>query len=406
MKSLSKSFAPYFRPELRGFIVFQIVFFALMWLSKTLHLLYFEKEGAVANFGLSYSSMALAGYFSFGIGHLCDRWGFRRMLIAGGLLYGVGLALRTEASSSVVAISSGLIAGFGASSVLCALRVWMLSFAPSEERTLLVGLRSSTTAFGTAVGCAVAGLAPAFFSLRSILGFVGVAMALLVLPFFFAGQDKGKNAVAQNQEKKPSLLEAFRLSPRIALIATILGASTGFYVSFISPYLPLILKEKGFDLVSIGLSTGSLALVRFFADPIISQWISRHRERSLSIFLAAEGGIALATAVFLLPFGHGAFLMFLVLRSLLLGFSAISEEVVWLGIFPKENVGLFFGLNQSGFFLGDFFGGLSNGFLYQKYGLNACIAVVLVVMLFNVALFLRLLAGRQSGALRPASVPC
>ena len=75
----------------------------------------------------------------------------------------------------------------------------------------------------------------------------------------------------------------------------------------------------------------------------------------------------------------------------LIGFSANSEEVLWLRLLPKANLGLFFGLNQSAFFAGDFLGGIVNGYLYLHFGLSSCIQVVLAVMLLNSALFAGLL---------------
>lgn len=72
-----------------------------------------------------------------------------------------------------------------------------------------------------------------------------------------------------------------------------------------------------------------------------------------------------------------------------LGCALISEEVMWAQRFPQENLGLFFGLNQSAFCLGDFLGGIVNGYFYKSLGMDKCIIIVLIIMLLNFILFLK-----------------
>jgi MFS family permease len=385
----------YFKPEILSFAIFQICFFALMWTSKTLHLLYFEQNNSVMYFGTSYSVMALAGYFSFFIGHLCDRWGYRLTLSVGAALYSLGLILRIYPHSLTLAISSGLVAGLGASTALCSLRLWMVSLADDETTPQLVGLKSSTCAFGTALGCMAAGIFPGLLNLesnyRDILLYSGVGMGILGFTFILLTKPPQKEKSSEiPQTPWHGMLSLFRDYKRIALTTTILGITTGFYVSFISPYLPLIMKDKGLSLLSIGLSTASFSLIRFFVDPFIAHFVGRHPKHSLKIFIFAEILIAGVTGAFLLPISRAGFILLLLLRSCMLGFSAISEELIWIRLFPKARLGLLFGLNQSAFFIGDFLGGLSNGYLYKNFGLELCIWVVLFIMLVNAVLFIAL----------------
>ena len=351
-----------------GFVLFHVIFFTLMFLSKTVHVIYFEENHSVANFGLSYSAMALVGYFSFFMGHAADMWGFRRMIAIGTVLYGIGLTLRIFPNSALVAICSGTIAGFGASTCLSAMRLWLVSLAGDNSKVGLVGIKSSATALGTAIGCAAIGFIP--FTMRNQLLASGIGMILLSLVFIIGG--KTKPVIAQKEVRSPwrGISELFGEYRSLALTTSVLGIATGLYVSFIGPYLPLLLKDKGLSLAAIGLSTGAFALIRFFADPFIAKFIGRFQSRSLWIFFSAELVIALVTASFLLPFSKTAFVLLLVMRSLSLGFSAMTEELLWLKIFPKERVGLFFGLNQSSFFVGDFLGGLLNGHVYKTFGLS------------------------------------
>jgi predicted MFS family arabinose efflux permease len=154
------------------------------------------------------------------------------------------------------------------------------------------------------------------------------------------------------------------------------------------------MKENGLSLLSIGLSTASFALIRFFIDPFVAQIISKRPNDELKIYVQAEIVIAIVTGLFLIKVSKWAFVLLLLVRSASLGFSMISEEAVWLRTFPKELLGLFFGLNQSAFFIGDFLGGLLSSVLYKSYGLDSCIWVVLTVMIANLGLFYGLVGRR------------
>lgn len=403
---MKKSFAIFLEPKVLAFSAFQIVFYAMMWSSKTVHILFFEKNGAMLNFGISYSAMALVGYFSFAIGYCADVFGFRRVMTLGCAFYALGLLLRIYSGDMTLAVASGLIAGVGASCVLCAARLWMLELSTENTTAQLVGVKSATSSFGTALGCALAGIIPAIYAsegiLRSIL--LGSGFSMLVLTLVMLWQmPETKSVSKESKISSPlnhvkSLFQEYR---NLSTITLILGATTGFYVSFITPYLPLIMKDKGLNLLSIGLSTGAFALIRFFIDPVIARFVEDRKASSLQIFLVAEVVIALVTGSLLWSISKWAFVLLMVLRSASLGLSSIAEEVLWLRTFPKEKVGMFFGLSQSGFFLGDFIGGLVNGYLYKSFGLNSCIWIVLVIMLLNAMLFLKLLSKGERAVEAP-----
>lgn len=381
------------------FSCFQVFFFAVMWTSKTLHPIYFESTGSLANFGLSYSAMALAGYFSFLTGSFTDRIGSAKSLALGSILYSIGLFARAYPESKSIAILSGLIAGIGASMTLNSLRLWMLEKAIADNKARWVGLKSSTAALGTAVGCGLAGLLPTihFFSISMKMILMGAGILLFLVGVIILVFAKQKQSLQSIQKVSPfqSIKKVFAEHRRLAIFTSAIGTLTGFYVSFVSPYLPLIMKEKGLSLGSIGLSIGLFSLARFFLDPIIARWIEKNKADSLKIFLLAEFSLLFVTGIFALTISKEIFIGFLILRSVALGFSTISEELLWIQKFPREIVGLLFGLNQSSFFLGDFLGGLINGSLFQNFGLTACVGVAVVTIFANSYLFIILFKSNK-----------
>ncbi|WP_413295168.1 MFS transporter [Bdellovibrio sp. HCB185ZH] len=382
--------------NLKFFAGFHVIFFMGMWISKTVHPVHFEHAHALQNFGISYSAMAAAGYFSFLIGHYCDRLGYRSTLAIGCVLYSLGLFLRVFPESAIISLLSGVSAGVGASTTITSVRVWLLQISDENSRARLLGVKGSGAALGSAIGCSVAGiLAGKWLSIstETVLEIAAGLILLLSLLTFLITPAPAHESISSKD--KSSLFEFFLEKKIIAVWATSTGVFAGFYVSFISPYLPIIMKSKGFDMTAVGISTGLLFLIRFFLDPIIGRFIQDRKENSFVIYIAAEFAVLITTAAFLSPFNQHAFVLFLILRSVGLGFSTIAEDATWFKVFPQKSLGLCFGLNQSGFFLGDFLGGLVNGKLYSAMGLQGCAVAAMAVMIINAAVFSMFLANHK-----------
>lgn len=375
--------------DLRSFALFQALFFTCMWMSKTLHPLFFEQSSQMQNFSFSYSAMAFSGYFSFAIGHYCDRLGYRFSLIIGCLIYGASMWLRIFPDSEAISITSGLLGGLGAAAALSSMRIWMIEISNEKNRTQLVGIKGSMTAFGTAWGCLLAGLLSGKYcgiDMETLLKASGISMMGMGAISILLPTKENQNTTKSKQEYVEMF--SFLVSQKKMALGTItIGILSGFYVSFISPYLPVILNEKGFDLTAIGISMGSLALIRFFTDSLVGRWMESKKNKSFRIYIFSEIFVLLTTTAFLCPLNHYGFILLLILRSLGLGFTMISEEITWLKLFPKKSLGLCFGLNQSGFFMGDFFGGLLNGKIFTNFGLQGCAICASLVMILNLIVF-------------------
>ncbi|MEG9883855.1 MAG: hypothetical protein V6Z86_04405 [Hyphomicrobiales bacterium] len=85
-----------------------------MWISKSLHPMGFEENGALHNFGIAYSVMAAAGSLPFVIGRIVARMHLRHAVLIDCVLYATGMGLRVFPQLPV-AILSGIIAGLRAS---------------------------------------------------------------------------------------------------------------------------------------------------------------------------------------------------------------------------------------------------------------------------------------------------
>src|SRR5690606_25860664 len=137
-------------PGARRVVAYTFVFFAGMWLSKTVHPLYFDRHDYLVNFGLSYTAMAHASTTSAFSGRLADRRGRRAVLVACAALHAAGMARGIVRGSALAAVVSGLVARAGASSVCSGVRTWTLNNTTEDQRVGLVSRRESMTHAGTA----------------------------------------------------------------------------------------------------------------------------------------------------------------------------------------------------------------------------------------------------------------
>ncbi|KQB85682.1 hypothetical protein [Corynebacterium lowii] len=226
-------------------IFFSLLFTAGMWMSKVAQPLYFEGRGAMIAFGVGYAVMAVVGGFSFAWGYLADRLGGFNAVRLGAFVYALGLGGRifTDLVPSVI---FSAIAGAGASLALVGIRPWIRSRVADEEIPKIVASRSLGNQSGVFVGTLGAAL---IFALASQAE-AGQRTALLMAPFLvmlavawisFAGRSARYAVPAKNNDVVHDKAATRVLVVKLA----VLGVLSGFYVSLVAPYIPVIFTRAG-----------------------------------------------------------------------------------------------------------------------------------------------------------------
>jgi len=115
-------------------------------------------------------------------GALGDRFGRKRILLAGLVVFGVASALAAVAGSPAVLIAARAIMGVGGAMILPAsMSIVRNVFEDRDERRTAVGIWSATMAGGAALGPLVGGFLVEHFSWHAVF-LVNVPVVLLVLP--------------------------------------------------------------------------------------------------------------------------------------------------------------------------------------------------------------------------------
>ncbi|HEY8878967.1 MAG TPA: MFS transporter [Roseateles sp.] len=194
-------------------------------------------------------------------GMLADRFGAWKVLVAGGLMYALGLLLMAVTSHPLTfTLSAGVLIGIAQSGSTYAVIYGVLGRTVSpEKRSWAFGVAAAAGSFGQFV------MIPIETWLISHLGWQGAlwllaGTALLIVPLALGLRERhSTGAGTGHQSIGQALREAFGYRSFQLLM---LGYFVcGFQVVFIGVHLPSYLKDHG---LGIGVSTGALMLIGLF----------------------------------------------------------------------------------------------------------------------------------------------
>jgi MFS family permease len=322
-------------------------------------------------FGASRGSVSLvfslAGFLYFALGTvsgpLADRWGSRRLAVAGMILIGLGLAAASTAHSLVevyAAYGLGVGLGVGCSYVpaMGAVQRWFVI-----RRGFASGLASSGIGVGTLVvpplvsfSIGVLGWRETYLILGVLAAVVGAGMSLLIgndprerglAPDGGAVQPEIRSAPATGA----SLGEAIRSRQFIGLYAACLACSFGVFVPFVH-LVPYALDHgipQSQGALLLGLIGAGSAAGRFCLGGL-ADWLGRRRSL-LAMFLGMALGLLIwAVSTTLWPLAAFAFVFGVAYGG-------------WVAILPAVVMDYFGGRNVSGII----------GMLYTSVGFGTLI---------------------------------
>ena len=195
-------------------------------------------------------------------GALADRWGAFRVLIAGAVLYALGLVVMGMATSGLGFLGgTGLLLGAAQSGTTYAVIYGVIgrNVAP-EKRSWAMGITAAAGSFGQFLMVPIEGGLIAAFGWQEAL-FILACAVLVILPLAFGLREPKREPVpgVATQSMGAALREAF--GDRSFLLLTAGYFVCGFQVVFIGVHMPSYLKDQG---LTPGVATTSLALIGLF----------------------------------------------------------------------------------------------------------------------------------------------
>ena len=304
-------------------------------------------------------------------GGIADRFGANRVMVAGAILYALGLALMAHATTpGMLDLSAGVLIGLGLSG--CSFNLVLGAFGkllPEAWRSLAFGAGTAAGSFGqflySPIGVA---LMDSFGWQTAITIFAGVTMLILPLSIALATPRSSTAAAAvarPPQSFRQAMAEAFSHRSYVLLV---LGFFTcGFQLAFVTVHLPSYLIDRGLSAQVGGWTLAVIGLFNIIGSMLSGYLGNRMPKRYiLSIIYFTR---ALSIVAFIsLPAGPVTTLIFGAVTGLLWLSTVPPTSALVAVMFGTRWLTMLFGFAFFSHQVGGFLGVLLGGFVFDAYG--------------------------------------
>jgi len=310
------------------------------------------------------------------IGMLADRFGARRILFAGGLLYAAGVACMAHSSTPLaLTLSVGVLIGVAMSCTTYNIAFGALGRAcPPERRSKVFGICSAAGSFGQFLLMPLALVLITGVSWYWAL-IVFAVFAALMSPTALGVDDRGYGATPGpgNISLKEVLAEAFR-HPGFWLLG--IGYFTcGFQINFIATHFPAYLLDHCLPARDGTVALALIGLFNIFGSYTAGLLGGRYSKTYMLSLLYAVRGMAIVLLLALPLTSLGAYVFAAVVGFTWLATVPLTNGVV-AGIFGVKHLAMLSGFVFLFHQLGGFFGAWLGGYVFDYTGSYQVVWVV------------------------------
>lgn len=316
------------------------------------------------------------------MGAIADRFGTVRVLVAGLVVYALGLGLMTVSASPLAFdATAGVLIGLGLSG--SSFNIVLAAFGklvPPEKRSLAFGFGTAAGSFGQFL------FSPLGVGLIDGLGWRGALLVfavlmLIAIPLTLAIATPPAAKTDSTGATGPGIAETIRNAfSHKSYVFLVLGFFTcGFQLAFITVHLPSYFNDVGLSVEVGGLTLAAVGLFNI-AGSIGSGWLgARVPKRYILAVIYIARSVVTVAMLLAMPFANvqiGGGITVGAVTALLFG---ASMGLLWLSTVPPTAglVGLMFGTRSMAmlygfaFFshqVGGFIGVLLGGYLFEATG--------------------------------------
>ena len=319
-------------------------------------------------------------------GAFAERFGDRRAIILGAVLYAAGLVLSSYAVTPGQHQLLEILVGFGISGTGFGVILAVVGRAATpENRSMTLGIVTAAGSAGQVVGAPVAAGLMTFLPWQSVFViFAGAILAvLLVLPMLRAPvrPGAGSGAALVTDEPLSQVISRALRDPTFAMI--FLGFfSCGYQLAFLTAHFPAFVAEvcgtisPGGMLARIGIGTtsalGAIAIsligLMNIAGSIAAGWAGSRYSKKYLLAAIYTGRTIISIAFILVPMTPETVVLFSVgMGSLWLATVPLTSGLV-AQIYGVRYMGTLYGIVFFSHQLGSFMGAWLGGRLYDLYG--------------------------------------
>ena len=301
-------------------------------------------------------------------GALADRFGPVRVLMAGGVLYAIGLWLMAYSTTPLMlTFSAGLLMGFGIAGSSFTIVIGAFGkLIPPEWRSLAFGAGTAAGSFGQFLFSPLAiGLTHAFDWQMALVLFGFIVLLIIPLSLVLATPKDAATPGVAKQSLREALSEA--LGHRSYVLLVIGFFTCGFQLLFITVHLPAYVVDRG---LSVDIGAWTIGVIGLFniVGSLAAGWLGDKMPKryllAIIYFLRSAAVLAFisfpVTATSSIVFGAAMGLLWLSTVPPTSSLVAVMFGTRWLATL----FGVAFLSHQVGGFLGVWLGGV----LYEAFG--------------------------------------
>jgi MFS family permease len=380
---MTQARAPLMTPVLIGGCIIIMISFAIRASFGVFQIPIAEEFGWLrAEFSLAIAIQNLA----WGIGQpifgaIAEKFGDRRAIILGALVYAAGLVLSSFAVTPGAHQVLEILVGFGIAGTGFGVILAVVGRAASDEnRSLALGIATAAGSAGQVFGAPLAEILLSFYSWQSVF----IIFAALVLLSLFALPMMRSPAPASRGELEQSmgaaLKQAFR-DPSFTLI--FLGFfSCGYQLAFVTAHFPAMVTEMCGPIAPDGMlaafgitTTSALGAVAIsliglanIGGTIAAAWLGKRYSKKYLLASIYMARTVVAAAFILSPITPGSVLLFsLIMGALWLATVPLTSGLI-AHIYGLRYMGTLYGIVFFSHQLGSFLGVWLGGALYDLHG--------------------------------------
>ncbi len=309
-------------------------------------------------------SWGLAGIFA---GMVADKFGALRVIMAGALLYALGLIGMAWAPTPLLfAATTGVLIGIAQAGTTYAVIYGVIGRnIPAEKRSWAMGVAAAAGSFGQFLMVPVEGFLIARFGWQESLVLLGLA-ALLIIPTALGLREPGF-AGSATARRDQTIVQALREACRYRSFQRLMAGYfvCGFQVVFIGVHMPSYLKDKGLPPEVASYALALIGLFNVFGTYAAGALGQRMKKTNILAFIYLARAVVIA--IFLaLPLSPVSVYLFAAVMGLLWLSTVPSTNAIVAQIFGVTHLSMLGGFVFLSHQIGSFMGVWLGGFLYDR----------------------------------------
>ena len=372
-----------------------------LWLQPITQEMGWTRQSFALALAIQNLSWGVIGVFA---GIVADRFGAFRVLIAGAVLYALGLmGMALSPNETLFALTAGVLIGAAQAGTTYAVIYGVIGRqVPAHKRSWAMGVAAAAGSFGQFLMVPTEGFLIRSFGWQEAL-LVLACMVMLIVPLAFWLREPRFAAIAtleRTQGVREALGEALRYPSFLMLTAGYFVC--GFQVVFIGVHLPSYLRDHGLSPQVASYSLALIGLFNVFGTYAAGTLGQRMAKRHILTFIYFTRAVVI-TVFLLVPLTPASVYVFSAVMGLLWLSTVPPTNAAVAQIFGVQHLsmlgGFVFFSHQVGSFLGVWLG----GYLYDatgSYNIVWMLAIALGVLagLINIPIQEHAIARPADGA--------